>query len=167
MPHLPPIQSYTPGAARRTAHRQRETHLYITLQRTRHQTPQEPPGAAHDQQTGNGPAPAGTPPQGHARPHSAARLHSISPDAIHRRAHPSDRQQHPDQRRRHWTPPTPPGPPTAGPRTPRRPDAGKDSGNAYSATRDAHRRTAGPVYCTEKHAFSHAEQQTRQRVKNV
>jgi len=51
LPHLPPIPSYTPGAARRTAHGQRETLLYISPRSTRYQTPQEPPGAAHDQQT--------------------------------------------------------------------------------------------------------------------
>lgn len=101
MPHLPPIPCYTPGAARRTAHGQRETLLLYAPHRTRHQTPQEPPGAAHDRQTGNRPDPAGTPPQAHARPHSAARMPTPSNQPRRadqrRRAHPPDRQQHPDQ----------------------------------------------------------------------
>ena len=46
MPHLPPIPCYTPGAARRTAHGQRETLLYIHhAERTarRRRSIQEPP----------------------------------------------------------------------------------------------------------------------------
>ena len=134
MPRLPPIPSYTPGAAPQTGQQQRETLLYITPHTAHRQRPHERTGAAH--------------------------LHSISPDTIHhgsrepptldmwigltadaeapRTPHRPDQPAHTGHRPRR------PGRPIAGLRTPRRPGGRTGSSNAHNATRDATRTDGRP-----------------------